>query len=361
MKSSKKIQVGNKSIGYGEPVFIIAEAGVNHNGQLEKALQLVDIAAEAGADAVKFQTFRAEQVVIESGEMAEYQKKNIGQVKSQREMLRELELKEEFYPTLIARCKERGIIFMSTPHGGRASVDFLESLGVSIYKVGSGDLTNYILLDRLAETRKPVIISTGMATMEEVKNAVRFLGERGVEDLVVLHCTTNYPASPEEVNLSAMKTMMEELDAIVGFSDHTQGQEAGVLAASLGMTVYERHFTIDKSLPGPDHVASDSPEELKEKIAAIRAVKAGSVAPNPVLMGRSEKKPTASELKMLPLVRRSIVAARDLEAGHVLEKGDLEARRPGDGVSPTEYEKFVGKKLKQAVPADHQLKFEDLE
>lgn len=359
MKSTKKIKVGNKTIGYGEPVFIIAEAGVNHNGELEKALQLVDIAAEAGADAVKFQTFRAEQVVIESGEMAEYQKKNIGEVKSQREMLRGLELKEEFYPQIIARCRERGIIFMSTPHGGRASVDFLESLGVLAYKVGSGDLTNYILLDRLAETKRPIILSTGMATMDEVRDAVRFLRERGVEDLVVLHATTNYPCPPEEVNLAAMQKIMEELDAVIGFSDHSQGEEAALMATALGMAVYERHFTIDKSLPGPDHIASDSPEELAQKIAAIRAHK--TVAMNPVLLGSPEKKPTESELKMLPLVRRSIVAARDLEAGHVLEKSDLETKRPGDGVSPTEYEKFIGRELKQAVPADHQLKLKDLE
>ena len=274
MKSSKKIKVGNKTIGYGEPVFIIAEAGVNHNGELEKALQLVDIAAEAGADAVKFQTFRAEQVVIESGEMAEYQRKNIGEGsasrRSQREMLRELELKEEFYQPIMDRCREKGIIFFSAPHGGKASVDFLETLHVPLYKVGSGDLTNYILLDRLARTGKPTILSTGMATMSETKEALHFLQERGVEDLMVLHCTTNYPCPPEEVNLAAMVWMMEELDVIVGFSDHTQGEEVAVLAASLGTAVYERHFTIDKSLPGPDHTSSDSPEEFKEKVEAIR-------------------------------------------------------------------------------------------
>ncbi len=176
MKSTRKIKFEGRSIGYGEPVFVIAEAGVNHNSELEKALQLIDIAAEVGADAVKFQTFRAEQVVVESGEMAEYQKKNLGETKSQRDMLRELELNEAFYPELQKRAKEKGIIFFSTPHGGRASVDFLESVGVSLYKVGSGDLTNYLLLDRLAETRKPIVISTGMAYMDEVKAAVA-LGE----------------------------------------------------------------------------------------------------------------------------------------------------------------------------------------
>ncbi len=366
MKSIKKIRIGDKTIGYGEPVFIIAEAGVNHNGELTKALQLVDIAAEADADAVKFQTFRAEQVVIESGEMAEYQKKNIGEGsasrRSQREMLHELELKEEFYLALIERAREKGIIFFSTPHGGRASVDFLESLGVPAYKIGSGDLTNYILLDRLVGTGKPLILSSGMATMKEVKAAIDFLRKRGVEDLVMLHCTTNYPCPPEEVNLAAMVRMMEELDVIVGYSDHTQGEKAATLAASLGMAVYERHFTIDKSLPGPDHAASDNPEELKRKVEAIKRTNLGSVTPNPVLMGSDKKQPAKSETGFIrTLVRRSIVVARDLEAGRVIQKSDLEAKRPGDGTSPTQFEKFIGRRLKRAVPADHQLKFEDLE
>lgn len=362
MKSTKKIKVGNKTIGYGEPVFIIAEAGVNHNGELEKALRLVDIAADAGADAVKFQTFRAEQVVVESGEMAEYQKKNIGEVKSQGDMLRELELDESFYPELQKRARERGIIFFSAPHGGKASVDFLESLDIPLYKIGSGDLTNYIFLERVAATKKPVILSTAMSFMDEVKDAVEFLGKQGVVDLAVVHCTTNYPCPREEVNLAAMAWMMEELDTPVGYSDHTLGNEVALAIASLGAAIYERHFTIDKSLPGPDHASSDNPEEFRQKVELIRRTALGSVTPNPIIMGSDRKEPTKSELESMRLtIRKSIVAARNLEVGHVLQKEDLEAKRPGDGTSPTEYEKFIGKRLKQVVSADHQLKFEDLE
>ena len=354
MRIVKKVKIENKVVGYGEPCFIIAEAGVNHNGALEKALQLIDIAADAGADAVKFQTFRAEQVVIDSGEMVEYQRKNIGEVKSQREMLRELELDESYYPQLISRCRERGILFLSTPHGGKESVDLLESLNVSAYKVGSGDLTNYILLEKLAETARPIILSSGMADIEEIKGAVDFLRNKGAEDLVVLHCTTNYPTPPEEVNLAAMGQMMEELDTVIGYSDHTEGDEAAIIAVTLGAAVYERHFTIDKSLPGPDHVASDNPEELRRKIQAIRRVS--------VLLGSGEKLPTKSEFEsMRTLVRKSIVAARAMAAGHVIAKEDLEAKRPADGTSPIEFERFIGRKIKHEVPADHQLKFEDIQ
>lgn len=348
-----KFKIGDRTIGYGERCFVIAEAGVNHNGELEKALQLVDIAADCGADAVKFQTFRAEQVVVESGEMVEYQKKNIGEVKSQREMLSELELKEEYYPRIIERCKEKGILFMSTPHGGKASVDFLESQEVLVYKVGSGDLTNYILLEHIAKTGKPVILSSGMAYMEEVKDAIAFMKKKGAKDLAMLHCTTNYPCPLNEVNLSAMVMMMKEIDdAAIGYSDHTEGVQTALMAVTLGAAVYERHFTIDKSLPGPDHVASDSPQEFKEKVAAIRNV--------PVLMGSAEKKPNKSESdSMRSAVRRSIVAAHDMDAGHAITYNDIEAKRPATGTSPTLYESFIGKKLKRAVKADEMLKPED--
>jgi len=349
-----KIKIGGKTVGYGEPCFIIAEAGVNHNGELEKALKLIDIAADSGADAVKFQTFRAEQVVTESGEMAEYQKKNLGHEKSQREMLRELELNEEFYPALMKRAKEKNIIFFSTPHGGKASVDFLESVGVPLYKVGSGDLTNYLLLRRVAQTGKPVILSSGMATMEEVKAAIAFIRKEGAKDVMMLHCTTNYPCPPEEANLNAMVTMMHELDAIVGYSDHSEGPEGAMAAAAFGAAVYERHFTVDKFLPGPDHIASDSPEEFAAKVAAMRRVA--------LMLGSAVKAPVASEMaSMKGAVRRSIVAARDLPAGQVIKEEDLEAKRPGGGISPAEFEKLLGKKLKRAVKADEMLSLGDVE
>lgn len=352
MKES--LRIGNFEIKEYSRVFVIAEAGVNHNQRLDFALKLVDIAAEAGADAVKFQTFKAEDVVTEEGEMASYQKKNTGKKMSQREMLKGLELPDDFYGPIMRRCGRRDILFMSTPHGGKKSVDFLESLGVQAYKIGSGDLTNYILLDRVARTGKTAILSSGMATMEEVKDAIRFVRSRGNNQIAVLHCTTNYPCPPEEVNLLAMKTMMDQLDVPVGFSDHTQGSQAAIMAATMGMAVYECHFTLDRKLPGPDHVASAEPQELKEKIAAIRAV--------PVILGNKEKTPNKSEIEsMMKLVRRSIVSAKKLEVGHIITGDDLEAKRPGDGVSPVQYEKFLGKRVRKSLKADQKITLDDIE
>lgn len=353
MKSVFKI--GNFEVKEYSKAFIIAEVGVNHNQQLDIALKLVDIAKDAGADAVKFQTFRAEDVVTEQGEMASYQKKNTGEEKSQREMLKDLELPDDFYEPIMKRCNEKGILFMSTPHGGKKSVDFLEGLGVKVYKIGSGDLTNYILLDKVARTNKPLILSSGMANMEEVRNAIEFVRSKGNNQIAMLHSTTNYPTLPEEVNLLAMNTMMRELDVPVGYSDNgVEGNEVAIIAAALGMAIYECHFTVDNTLPGPDHIASADPIELRAKIEAIRKTQ--------ILLGRSEKIPNKSEVaSMLMLVRKSIVAARDLASGHVISEDDLEAKRPGDGVSPTQYEKFLGKRLKDDVKKDQKIRFEDIE
>lgn len=337
---------------YGK-VFIIAEAGVNHNRKLDLALRLVDIAIDAGADAVKFQTFTGPDLVTKSGKMASYQRTNIGKEMSQREMLEGVALPEEFYGPIMDLCRERDILFMSTPHGGRQAVEFLESLDVKAYKIGSGDLTNYHLLARVARTGKPVILSSGMATMTEVKDAVRFVQSRGNRKIAMLHCTTNYPCPIEEVNLLAMQTMMRELDIPVGYSDHTEGPQVANMAAAMGMAVYECHFTIDKKLPGPDHIASAEPDELKERIQAIRRVQ--------TILGSAKKSPNPSERKsMLRLVRKSIVAAGDLEKGHKLTYDDLEAKRPGDGTSPAQFEKFLGKKLKEAKKADDQITPRDL-
>lgn len=353
MKNSFKI--GSFEIKQNSPVFIIAEVGVNHNQDLNIALKLVDIAADCGADAVKFQTFKAADVVTEEGKMASYQQKNMSKQMSQRQMLKDLELPEEFYPQIIKRCQERNILFMSTPHGGKKSVDFLESLAVKVYKVGSGDLTNYILLDKIAKLKKPVILSSGMAIMEEVKAAINFIRSKGGNQIAMLHSTTNYPTQPQEVNLLAMKTMMEELDVPVGYSENgVEGIEVPIMATALGAAIYECHFTVDKILPGPDHVASANPWELKAKIEAIRKAQ--------VILGKSEKTPNKSEVvSMLTLVRRSIVAADDLPAGHIIVSEDLEAKRPGDGVSPVEFEKFLGKRLKTVMKVDQKIRFEDIE
>lgn len=350
----KSIFINKHEVNEGKEVFIIAEAGVNHNGSLEKALELVDLAADIGANAVKFQTFKAEQVVTEMGTMAEYQKKNTGIVKSQQDMLRELELPENFYPPLIERCCQKSILFLSTPHGGIESVRFLESLNTAAYKVGSGDLTNYLLLDAIAHTGKPIILSTGMGTLEEVKNTVEFIKSKGNDQIIVLHCTSNYPCPAKDVNMAAMKTLMQELDTPVGYSDHTEGNEAAIMATALGQTLYEFHFTLDKSLPGPDHVASTSPEEARQRIKAIRQTS--------MMMGDGMKEPTTDEKTlMLPIVRRSLVAARDLRKGHILIQDDLEAKRPGNGLSPMYYEKIIGKPLKKDYKKDEAMRLTDID
>lgn len=348
------INIGSFEIKETSRVFIIAEAGVNHNGELEKALELVDIAACAGADAVKFQTYRPEGVVTARGGMARYQEKSLGKQINQLEMIKLFELNESYYRKIMKRCKEKKILFLSTPHGGRQSVDLLESLNIPVYKIGSGDLTNYILLDKVARIGKPVILSSGMATMDEVKDAIRFVKSRGNNQVAMLHCTTNYPCLYEDVNLAAMVTMMNDLDVSVGYSDHTQGSQVAVMAVTLGAAIYECHFTIDKSLPGPDHVASCEPSELRERIKAIRDIS--------TIMGQAEKKPTQGELD-LPIImpRKSIVSVSDFPAGHILSEEDLEAKRPGDGMSPTMYEQFLGKKLKKAVNRDDQLFLKDID
>lgn len=346
--------IGNFSIKENGRVFIIAEAGVNHNGELEKALQLVNIAADAGADCVKFQTYRPEGVVTDRGGMAKYQQKNLGQKVSQLEMIKVFELDEDYYELIIQRCKDKGIMFLSTPHGGRQSVDLLESLGIIAYKIGSGDLTNHILLDKVAKTGKPIILSSGMATMDEVRDAIRFVKSRGNNQVAMLHCTTNYPCFLGDVNLAAMVTMMNELDVPVGYSDHTEGSQVAIMATTLGAAIYECHFTIDKTLPGPDHIASAEPDELAARIQAIRNVS--------MIIGKPKKVPTQRE-KDLPIImsRKSIVAVSDFLARHVISEEDLEAKRPGDGTSPTIYEQFIGKKLKKAVNRDDQLFLEDID
>lgn len=349
----KTCKIGQYTIQEFGNVFIIAEAGVNHNGDLQKALQLVDVAAQAGANAVKFQTFKAEQVVTAVGKMAKYQKRNIGTDEGQAEMLRKFELQEEFYQPIIRECQKKGIIFLSTPHGGRASVDFLESLNIPAYKVGSGDLTNYLLLGRVAETGKPVILSTGMATFREAREAINFLSSKGSREIIVLHCTTDYPCSFKDVNLAAMITMMKRLEVPVGYSDHTLGDQVAIMAATLGAAVYECHFTLDKKLPGPDHKASADPRQLKEKIQAIRNIR--------TIMGSPQKVPTAKEKReMIPIVRKSIVATHSMKAGHILFETDMEAKRPGNGLSPVYYEQCLGKRLIRDFKSDKQILLEDL-
>ena len=338
------MKIGTKTLGSKQPVFIIAEAGVNHNHEFDLALKLVDAAADAGADAVKFQTFRAGQVVTEQGVMAEYQKKNIGKTESQIEMLRKLEFSEDWYPKVIEHCKKRGIIFLSTPHGSFASIDLLQNLGIPAFKFGSGDLTSLPILAYAAQFKKPIILGTGMATMIDVKEAIKTINKAGNNKIVVLHCTTNYPTPPEEVNLRAMQTMMKDVEALVGYSDHTIGSQVPVMAVTLGACVIEKHLTLDNNMPGPDHKASANPEVFKNLADEIRLVE--------TILGSSVKKPLPGEIKLHSVVRRSIVAVKDIKKGEKLSRQNIDIKRPGTGLEPKYFDRMIGKKALKDIRKD---------
>ena len=345
----KKIKIGNKIIREGNPCFIIAEAGVNHNGDIKLAKKLVDVAKEAGADAVKFQTFKAENVVTENAAMASYQKRNIKKKETQQEMLKEIELDYKDFIRLKKYCDKKKIIFLSTPHSEDA-IDFLEDL-VPVYKVGSGDLTNLPFLEKIAKKKKPIILSTGMATLSEVKEAVRTIKRAKNNKIILLHCTTNYPCSLEEVNLRAMLTLKKEFNLPVGYSDHTLGILVPVMAVTMGARVLEKHFTLDKHLPGPDHKASLEPDELKEMIKTIRNVEK--------TLGNGIKKPTRSEEKIKKVARKSIVAKVDIPKGVKITKDMLDIKRPGTGIEPKYLKRIIGRKSKKNIKKDELIKLSD--
>lgn len=339
-------------------VFIIAEAGVNHNGDPKRALDMVDVAAAAGADAIKFQTFTADKLVSGQAEKAEYQKRETGGG-SQHEMLKSLEMSETLHLRLFERCAELGIEFMSTPFDEQAA-DFLVALGMKRIKVPSGEIVNDRLLRHLAAKGRPMIVSTGMATMAEVEEAVRVVREawgaappEGDAPLTVLHCTSNYPAAPNEVNLRAMTTMADALRLPVGYSDHTLGIVAAIAAASRGAAVIEKHFTLDRDLPGPDHKASLTVDQLGEMVRAIREVE--------LLLGSAVKAPTESELAVRAVARRSVTATRDLRAGATIAADDIDLLRPAGGIPPRDHDRVIGRRLLRAVSAGTPLQWEDLE
>lgn len=326
-------------------VFVIAEAGVNHNGDITLAKQLVDVAVVAGADAVKFQTFKAEKLVCKNAEKADYQKETTNQAESQLEMLKKLELTEEMHNQLIDYCKEKGILFLSTPFDVD-SVDYLIELGIEIIKIPSGEITNYPYLRKIAQTGKKVILSTGMSSLEEVREAVAVLEEYGNKDVVVLHCNTEYPTPFEDVNLKAMLTMRDELGIEVGYSDHTLGIEIPIAAVAMGAQIIEKHFTLDKTMDGPDHKASLEPHELKAMITAIRNVESA--------LGTGVKKPSNSEQRNIGIVRKSIAAKNEIKKGEVFSEENLVTKRPGTGVSPMKWNEIIG------TVADKDYKEDDL-
>lgn len=317
-------------------VFIIAEAGVNHNGDIKLAKELIDAAKEAGADAVKFQTWKTELLVTKDAIQAEYQTKNTGKKESQFEMLKRLELSYDDFRELKNYCDKKGIMFLSTPDEFE-SADFLKNLQ-PIFKIGSGELTNIPFLRHIGKMKKKVILSTGMGTLGEIEKALLTLIDAGTkkEDITLLHATTMYPTPMEEVNLKAMLTIKNAFNVKVGYSDHTMGIEVPIAAVALGASVIEKHFTLDRNLPGPDHKASLEPDELKEMIKSIRNIE--------IALGNGEKLPQKSEIKNLRVVRKSIVAKKKIKKGEIFSEENLTVKRVGDGISATLWDEIIGLK-----------------
>lgn len=316
-------------------VFIIAEAGVNHNGSLEIAKKLVDAAKKAGADAVKFQTFQAEKVMSRYAQKADYQMTNTGTDESQLEMVKKLELPYEAFAELNKYCDKQGILFLSTPFD-LDSIDFLESLALKIIKIPSGEITNLPYLIKIGKLKRKIILSTGMATMDEISDAVRVLKENGTEDISILHCNTEYPTPYCDVNLKAMETIKKELCLEVGYSDHSLGIEVSVAAVAMGAVIIEKHFTLDKTMEGPDHIASLEPTELEAMVKAIRHIEEA--------LGSSDKKPSDSEAKNMVIARKSIIAKSNIKKGEVLTEANLTVKRPGNGINPMKWFEVLGKK-----------------
>ncbi|MGL5229100.1 MAG: N-acetylneuraminate synthase [Bacteroidales bacterium] len=327
---------------------IIAEAGVNHNGSLETAMQLVEKAAEAGADYVKFQTFRTENLVTASAHKADYQIQNTGNSDSQFAMLKKLELSEADHLALQKHCKAHHIKFISTPFD-LESIDFLADLGMDFFKIPSGEITNYPYLKRIARKGLPVVLSSGMATMEDIANTLSVLERFGLDrkQISLLHCTTEYPTPMNEVNLKAMDTLRKTFNLPVGYSDHTQGIEVAIAATALGAAIIEKHFTLDRNMEGPDHIASLEPQELKAMVQAIRHIEKA--------LGDGDKKPMPSETKNKAIARKSIVAKRPISENEILTEENLTVKRPGDGISPMRWEEVVGTKARRAFNTDEKI------
>ncbi len=346
------INIGDRPVGSGYPVFIVAEAGVNHNGDIELALKMIDEARKAGADAIKFQVFKAENLATEYAPKAKYQVVNDRSSRSQYEMLKKLELSEEEFRELYRYARDRGLIFLATPYDFE-SVDLLEEMGVPAYKVSSSDLTNIPFLEYIAEKGKPVILSTGMATLGEVEEAVNTVRNTGNNQIILLHCITSYPADIEKLNLRAIQTLREAFKLPVGFSDHSLGIYAAIAAVALGAVMIEKHFTLDKNLPGPDHKASLTPVELREMIRAIRMIEKA--------LGDGIKKPLPEEEEIKRVVRKSIVAKKDIPKGTIITRDLITFKRPGIGLEPKYYRMILGKRTRRNIKRNELIYWWDLE
>lgn len=338
-----------------QSVLIIAEAGVNHNGSLDTAKQLIDAAKNAGADYVKFQTFKAVNLVTQAAPKAEYQIANTtnSAEDNQFEMLKALELSLADHLELIRYCQEKEIKFLSTAFD-LESIDLLLDLDIDLFKIPSGEMTNLPYLRKIGKTGKKVILSTGMCTMDEIESAIAVLVAQGIKrsEMVVLHCNTEYPTPYQDVNLRAMQSIGSQLGVSVGYSDHTLGIEVPIAAVALGAVVIEKHFTLNRNMPGPDHKASLEPDELQQMVSAIRNIEK--------CMGSATKQPSPSELKNMAIARKSIHLSRNMKKGELIQESDLVMKRPGDGISPMQMDTLIGRKLLFDFPADHKLEFKHL-
>lgn len=324
-------------------VYIIAEAGVNHNGKLELAKKMVDEAKEAGVDCIKFQTFISKDIVSKNAEKAEYQKLQTNAHESQLEMLKKLELSFDDFFELNEYCTQKDIEFLSTAFD-ITSLTFLNGLDMKRWKIPSGEITNLPYLINIAKFGKPVILSTGMSTMDEIRTAISVLKGNGAGEITVLHCTTEYPTPFEQVNLKAINTIQKEFDVAVGYSDHTKGIEVPIAAVALGATVIEKHFTLDRKMEGPDHKASLEPNELKAMVSAIRNIE--------LAIGNGEKLPTESEKKNLEIARKSIIAKKNITKGEFFTEENLTTKRPGNGISPMKWFDVIGQVAKRDFEED---------
>jgi N,N'-diacetyllegionaminate synthase len=340
-RTPASVVIGGRAVGRGHPCFVIAEAGVNHNGDPALAHRLIDVAADSGADAVKFQTFRAEALVTRSAPKAAYQRETTDAGESQLEMLRRLELSPELHTDLMRHCQERGILFLSTPFE-EESADLLERLGVPAFKIPSGEITNLPFLAHVARKRLPMIVSTGMSTMDEVTAAVETIRSEECDQIALLHCVSAYPADPAEANLRAMETLSRKFSVPGGFSDHTEGNTVALASVALGASIVEKHFTLDRSLPGPDNRASIGPDELAALVSGIRVVESA--------LGDGAKLRTEGERDTARVARKSLVAAVDISAGTVLTRDLIAIRRPGTGLAPDRLESVLGRHLKVDLP-----------
>jgi N-acetylneuraminate synthase/N,N'-diacetyllegionaminate synthase len=345
MPLGQAVSIAGRKLGGDEPALVVAEAGVNHDGDLCAALELVDAAAAAGADAIKFQTFVAQALATREAPLADYQRQRSGSTDGQRAMLERLCLSTEQLATVAARCERRDILFLSSPFD-LASATVLERLGAPALKIASGELTNLPFLGALARRATPLILSTGMATLSEVSEAVRVVGEAGAP-LVLLHCVSSYPTPLEQANVRAIDVLRSAFGVPVGYSDHCLGFDASLAAVARGACLLERHLTLDRTRVGPDHAMSLQPDELAELVRRVRAIEAA--------LGDGRKVPQPAELQMRMYARRSIVAARRLEPGETLTADALAIKRPGDGLAPARLAELIGARVARAIEQDEQL------